>query len=413
MSDKKKEKKEKKHRLPKPIRVALKTFLCAVAVIVVATIVAWCVGSNHAIRYMEKYEPIGDNGLEYGIDEDTGYYRFIKRNDSDFKLLRLSDTHFGGGLLSMKYDEKAMDTIYTLAAENKPDLIIVTGDMVFPVPYISGTNNNYHEFKIFIEFMEKLEIPWTVTFGNHDTEVYSFADREKLSNYIQEYETEYCIYQPGPEDIYGYGNTMIEVENSDGTINMVYVVLDSNSYVDGSVHYEYDSIHADQVEWYKTQIKELADIYTDGDTSKLPSIALWHIACKEFQYAYDAYLSGSDDVEWLGIGEVLELEEYVSEPEYPETDTIFDAIKALESTKVIVVGHDHYNSFGAKYQDVYLCYGLPIDYLGYYAWDPDFAEKTDFRGVTLLTTDGESNVKLDQDRFVGDDTSARFTDLWD
>ena len=191
---------------------------------------------------------------------------------------------------------------------------------------------------------------------------------------------------------------------------MVYVLMDSNAYVDGSILYEYDSIHADQVEWYTAQIKSLADVYTGGDTSSLPSIAMWHIACKEYQMAYDEHVNGGG--EWLDIGENEELEEYVSEPAYPDTDTIFEAIRGLGSTKMILVGHDHYNSFGAKYKGVYLCYGLAADFISYAAWDPDFESKTEFRGGTLLLTGDDSSVRLIQDRYVGEDTSLSLDGLW-
>jgi len=44
-----------------------------------------------------------------------------------------TDIHFGGSLYSIKKDTKALDAVYDLIEYTKPDLVIVTGDMTFPL----------------------------------------------------------------------------------------------------------------------------------------------------------------------------------------------------------------------------------------------------------------------------------------
>ena len=71
---------------------------------------------------------------------------------------------------------------------------------------------------------------------------------------------------------------------------------------------------------------------------------------------------------------------------------MFKAIKELDSTQAVVVGHDHINDFCAKYDGVYLVYAQCGGYNTYtmgsnFGWD----EKDWMQGVTMIDVaeDGE------------------------
>lgn len=80
--------------------------------------------------------------------------------------------------------------------------------------------------------MESLGVYWTVTFGNHDAEPYSYFDREAVSGFYTDDNYKYCLFQKGPEDVDGEGNHIIEVKNSKGIITQGLIRIDSLSYVD-------------------------------------------------------------------------------------------------------------------------------------------------------------------------------------
>ncbi|MEE1246626.1 MAG: metallophosphoesterase, partial [Acutalibacteraceae bacterium] len=82
------------------------------------------------------------------------------------------DIHIGGGLFSLKKDAKAMNAVAAMITAEKPDLVVLTGDMVYPVPFQAGTFNNEISTKLLITLMEKLGVYYTVCFGNHDSEAY-------------------------------------------------------------------------------------------------------------------------------------------------------------------------------------------------------------------------------------------------
>lgn len=64
------------------------------------------------------------------------------------------------------------------------DFVIVTGDMVYPIPWLlQGSFNNLKSSKKFATCMEKLGKPWTVVFGNHDSEVWATASKKKIGDF--------------------------------------------------------------------------------------------------------------------------------------------------------------------------------------------------------------------------------------
>lgn len=86
-----------------------------------------------------------------------GEYYFT--TDREFRVMQLTDVHLGGGFLSCKEDKMTINAIAAMVAAEKPDLIIVTGDVSFAVPYISGTINNAIAHRMFMRLMERFEIP--------------------------------------------------------------------------------------------------------------------------------------------------------------------------------------------------------------------------------------------------------------
>ena len=117
--------------------------------------------------------------------------------------MQLTDIHIGGGWISAEKDRKALNCVAAMVSAEKPDLVIVTGDVVFPTPTDAGTLNNKTGAKIFAEMMETLGVYWTVAFGNHDTEAYGYYSREDIGDFYADKDLKYCIFQSGPENIDG------------------------------------------------------------------------------------------------------------------------------------------------------------------------------------------------------------------
>ena len=260
--------------------------LVAVAVIFASAIA----GLNYfavqrLISQGNSYEKIDfENQLIPEKDENGNWYF---TTDGDFKVMHLTDIHIGGGFMSKDVDEKALNAVATMVTKEKPDLVIATGDIAFPVPFDAGTFNNHSGARAFGNLMESLGVYWDVTFGNHDAEAYSYFDREAMGKFYEREEFKHCLFQAGPEDVDGYGNHTIEVKNSEGIITQAIILIDSQAYVTDniidSINGTYDNIHENQVQWYESEINRMnaENKLVDENTENVKSLAFFHIPLVE------------------------------------------------------------------------------------------------------------------------------------
>lgn len=316
--------------------------------------------------------------------------------DEDFKVVQLTDVHIGGGWMSLKKDGMALNAVAAMVTAEKPDLVVVTGDIGYPVPFQSGTFNNKSSAEIFAELMEKLGVYWTLCFGNHDTEAYSYYSRADMAEFYLSEKYEHCLFQSGPEDISGYGNQIINIKQTNGVISQSLYVLDSHSYTDGDIFgvmWKYDNIHQDQIDWYKQNVEmynaENAEVcktlgIKDGGVK---STMFFHIPLTEYRDAWYEYAdNGFEDTENVKLvygtaGESKKVV-YCGMGE----DELFETIQELGSTTGIFCGHDHKNNFSLYYKGIRLTYGMSVDYLAY----PGIYKLGSQRGCTVImySTDG-------------------------
>lgn len=262
-----------------------------------------------------------------------------------FRVLQITDVHIKN---NKSKDKKAFDTINQMVEVAKPDLIIVTGD-------ITSEHDNMKAFKIFGEYMEGLNIPWTMTFGNHDAE--GETDKATLSDYLLTLQN--CVYEAGPEDVDGMGNHYINVTNKDGKVITSLIMMDSNMYymTEEGVNDGYDKFHDNQIAWYEQTIKNIAK-EVNGDESKVvDSLAFFHIPMREYDTAYTQ--SKKDKSKLYGYKF-----EQVFSSKYD--DEMFETMLRLGSTKAVYVGHDHMNSYAVDYKGIRLAYGYSCDHNLYF-----------------------------------------------
>lgn len=311
-----------------------------------------------------------------------------KELGKDFKILNLADIQYSDTLDIGKraYTE---ETIRKLIEQTQPDLIAMTGDQTW-------TAMQKQSAKHLVAFMDSFKIPWAPVFGNHDGE--GNADKNWLAD--QYMSSEYCLFKKGPNNIGGVGNYIINIMEGDKIIqslimmdsgqgrsypedpdqtNPVYMYadeLDGGEYVlnaDGTrkqaqVGTDYEFISETQVQWYKWAING-ATAANGGETPE--SIAFFHIALPEYYYAYLQWKESGYDAS-MGFGEKRE------QVCCPKVNTgLFAAMQELGSTKNVVVGHDHINTYSVLYEGIRLTYGLKTG-------DRCYRDE-DLNGGTLLT----------------------------
>lgn len=393
--------KEKQKRTPqqkkkiagKVLLGILIALLCIIAIITAINTI--CVASCK--NYIKSINPVSYSS-QLTPEEKNDYTTFV--TDNDFRVMQLSDVHIGAGFMSVKKDNQAINAVAAMVAEEKPDLVIVTGDIAYPVPFQAGTFNNKTGAVIFASLMEKLGVYWCPAFGNHDTEAYSYFSREDISElYSNRQKYPHCLFQSGPKDVDGYGNYIVNVQISKGEITQSFVMLDSHSYIDNDyfgIMWKYDCVHKNQVEWYEQQIKALTKI----NNNKTPkSLMFFHMPPQEMLTAYNEYKENgykdTADSKYTGgkAGE-KDLVVYPSEKNYG----LFDKCLELGSTKGIFFGHDHLNNFTMLYKGIQLTYDYTVDYLAYVGINKYGTQ----RGCTMITTKPDGSFESKAENYYQD-----------
>ncbi|MBR2591048.1 MAG: metallophosphoesterase [Clostridia bacterium] len=352
-----------------------------------------------------------EDRLTPAIDDATGFYTFT--TDRELKVVQLTDTHLGCGFLSLASDKQMLKTVETMLRAEKPDLVIVTGDAFFPVPE-SGTFNNANELKVFSTMMNNLGIYWAFTFGNHDCQAMAYLDEAALAQRLEEC-GEYCLFQRGSESLSGEGNYAINVKNSDGVITRSFILLDSHSYpADDAWGFkgEYDNIHPDQIEWYKSTVNILTDlnkqaIASVADAAKrseyskrfniVPSFLFFHIPLAEYKTAWENYEKNG----YRDTFDTKYVYGYMGETEAPYIfcgagdDDMFEAVLDYGSTQAIFCGHDHTNNFSFEYMGVRLSYGMSCDCFVY----KGIKNLGSQRGCTVITCGADGSFEITPENY--------------
>ena len=300
----------------------------------------------------------------HGVYHESEEYFVDVAYKEDFKILQMTDIHLGmEDDLDLHY--RFMDLTIK---EANPDMLILTGDL-----FTFATKEVMYSL---FNFIDSHEIPWAVTFGNHDEQV--FFSLSTMSNTLNDREMfKHCVYLDlFDDDVYGNANYVINLKEGDNTKYQLFV-LDSNRYRYGD-YIGYDYIHEDQIKWYERMVNYSKE--KNGRT--IPSLAFFHIPFEEYQTAWDLYKEGSEEVTF----KAGENRESVSCPKV--NSGFFSKIVSLGSTKATFVGHDHLNTSHITYKGVDLVYGI-------HSTDRVYHDE-DMMGGLVITIKSDNSLSYDR-----------------
>ncbi|MCD7978361.1 MAG: metallophosphoesterase family protein [Tannerellaceae bacterium] len=252
--------------------------------------------------------------------------RFNK--DGTFKIVQFTDVHF---IYQDPRSNISLERISEVLDHEKPDLVIFTGDIVFAEPAKEG-------METVLNLVAKRNIPFGVTFGNHDDE--HDLSRTQLLELVQTIPGNVSSTVPG---ISGTGNYILPVKSANGKKEAaILYCLDSHAYssiegVDG-----YDYIKFDQIQWYRENSMRFTQ--ANGGTP-LPSLAFFHIPLPEYNQA-------AADEKAILIGTRKE------KACAPQLNTgMFAAMKERGDIMGMFVGHDHDCDYVVNWKGILLGYG--------------------------------------------------------
>lgn len=249
--------------------------------------------------------------------------------DGTFKILQLTDTHYVSG---DPRSLRAMQNVDEMLDLEKPDLVIHTGDIIFGKPAEESLR------EILSPIVQR-QIPFAVTFGNHDEEF--GKNRQEVYEIVRSLPYNLNVEVPG---IHGVSNGVITLSSSNGAAKKwVLYLFDSLRHSSLSDIKGYDYIHFDQIDWYRRQSEAFTRL--NGGTP-LPSLAFFHIPLPEYVYALR-----------LDRRRVLR-GNFGEEPAVPAVNSgLFVSMKEMGDIRAIICGHDHDNDYAMHWNGMFLMFG--------------------------------------------------------
>ena len=252
-------------------------------------------------------------------------------------------------------DDRCFDILRQTIEETNPDLILITGDLVYGKYDDNGTS-----LIAFINFMESMGIPWAPIFGNHDNESYKGADwqSEMLEN------AQNCLFKQ--RTLTGNGNYTVGIIQG-GKLKRVFFMLDSNGCstmseqtVANGHSKKTSGFGQDQINWYT----DVAEKISAKDPDVKYTFA-YHIQSKIFQKAFEKYGFTNSGTKDNPINIDTHLEKSQTDFGYIGRDlkdpwdndyAIYNGMKVLGADSVLV-GHEHCNSASVVYDGIRFQYG--------------------------------------------------------
>ncbi len=319
---------------------------------------------------------------------DDGSY-----DNSPFKILNATDMH-----LDEDYDlnDKTLQYFVNQVRDEKPDLVIFTGDVIL---------SKYQQIDAiqFGQLMEKLGVYWAYVFGNHEAR----AEKEYFKYLLMKSMVDFphCLSKFGDPALFGYGNFIINIMNSETELRQSLVLFDSgrdlcephvtNDKIPEDIREKggYDYIKPSQIKWYEDEITALKKEY-----GKVESMLYMHIPIPEYKNVFNDI--GNDTYEPSGKADILYGCQFESIGCSRYNSGLFDSMKKMGS-QAIFAGHDHINDFAAKYDGVWLVYNQCGGYNCYtlYDWSNkryQTSEKNWPQGFTLTTVEKDGTLTLKQ-----------------
>lgn len=266
-----------------------------------------------------------------------------KNPDKDFVVLNFTDLQMKDAEALGEAGQNVYNTMKKLVDDLNPDLITVTGDNAWStVAYIKT-----------IEMLDSFGIPWAPVMGNHDGEG-TLGEAWCASSFVR---AENCLFRYGPKDM-GYGNYIINITENGEVVHTLYM-MDTHSGADftdenGNKVSGYDTIWKNQEEWYSWAVNGI----NEDAGKKVESSLFIHIPLYEYRTAWaEAYdtEAGAYRPGWAETSFGVNNEAVCSPP---VNTGFFSVIKALDSTKNVLCGHDHINDTSIVYDGVRLTYAL-------------------------------------------------------
>ncbi|PWM23049.1 MAG: hypothetical protein DBX53_02595 [Clostridiales bacterium] len=348
---------------------------------------------------------LGEDIMASITKDESGVSDFIYTIGSEktsFKILQLTDTQiidlaqadpdtlrpqqlqnafYGDGIMDL--ERRVWRYMRDIVERAKPDLIIITGDVIY-----GETDDSGEVWKQLISVMDSFQIPWGFCFGNHDNESAKGVQWQVDTAMA----AEYCCFAQG--NVTGNSNYNILIEQEGEPLFNLFL-LDTNGCteidnpgegldpdnVDYDLIQQTQGIYEDQIAWYT----ETAEAVNAAAGKTVPSLAFFHIPvyalheAMEEKYGPNAGLPLETDQD----GDFGKAVNDTAGDCVDRENVFFNAAKEA-GTIGMFMGHLHRNSCSVVWEGIRMTMGLKTGTDTFY--------NEDSLGGTLITLDCETGA---------------------
>ncbi|MCI2238168.1 metallophosphoesterase family protein [Paenibacillus sp. TRM 82003] len=275
-------------------------------------------------------------------------------DDGTFRVVQFNDTQD-----NHRTDVRTIQLMERVLDREQPGFALVNGDVVNGD--MSTAEQVRQAYNHVVLPMEERGIPWAVTFGNHDED--SVAATGMTERRIREFLSGYRHYVgTTARGVTGDSNQVLTLRAARGRGPAFALwLLDSGRYSPETIagqeveEYTYETIHADQVAWYREQSQALER----KAGAPVPALMFFHIPLWEHRFMW----FGSP-TEWTDEAHAAAVVKHGivgerNEREYTAqfNPGLFHAALERGDVKGVFCGHDHINTYVGNYFGIQLGYG--------------------------------------------------------
>ena len=311
-----------------------------------------------------------------------------ERKDTNIKLLQITDTQIIDSMQMrtpdrlrpdeisawdpQDFDAQCGDHIRSLVAQARPDLIFITGDLVYGSFDDNGTTLEY-----FCALMDSFEIPWAPVWGNHDNE----SAKGIVWQCKQLENSKYCLFKKGA--VSGNSNYSVGIAVGNKLVRVLHMV-DSNGCRRGNEGevIKQRGIYPDQLALIEENTSKIAE----AQGRAVPAFMAFHypVDCFEEAEIAKGYKTENRQAYVLGVDVAPADGDFgFSLEKYDRVDTDGNFIEFIKKQNIdgVFVGHVHKNTTSISYKNVRWTFGLKSGQYDYHV--------AGSLGGTLVTLTGD------------------------
>ena len=250
----------------------------------------------------------------------------LKFKDGKFKIIQFTDLHYK---LGNPASRQATDCLYEIVKAEHPDLIVLTGDVIYSKPGDMCLQQ-------ILNIMSDLKVPFCYLLGNHDPE----QGTPVTQLYDQAQQNTYCV-QPKRN-----GNALdfaLSIKSSDGakTAAVIYG-MDTHEYCKMPGVGGYQWLTWNQIGRYRNWA---ASFKRENGGKPIPALMFMHYPLPEYNDAV-----ANTQVTLIGTR--------MERAYAPNLNSgMFSALRSMGDVMGVFCGHDHDNDYSLMYYHVLLAHG--------------------------------------------------------